>query len=162
MLLLLGRGGGSALFVCMYFKWPKNKAYITVRTCIVHKKLKHIKRLFFVSTVYTYLNFWHQCLIRVMLFSLCILICYLWLASLCGCQMYLAYIYLYVWWHQFVFWCVWVFCLLLFSTCSLTQPILVNCFIVGLSFLIVCVCLVNVMCALLSIPSLRNSTDYSK
>jgi len=36
----------------MYFKWPKNKAYITVCTCIVHKKLKHIKRLFFVSTVH--------------------------------------------------------------------------------------------------------------
>jgi len=40
------------LFVCMYFKWPKNKAYITDYTCIVHTKFKRIKRLFFVSILH--------------------------------------------------------------------------------------------------------------
>ena len=122
-------------------------------------------------TAYTY--FWHRCLIRVILFfslnSSIVHIIYSCNLSHCvvvKCTLHI-YIYLYVRWHQLcVCVCVracvrarvCVFCLLFSSTCFLTQPIRVNCFIVGLSFLIVCVCLVYVMCALLSIPSFRNST----
>jgi len=120
--------------------------------------------LYQMYTAYKY--FWHRCLIRVILFF-----------SLNSSIVHIIYSCLIVWLSNVhciymfdgiscVCVCVCaracVFCLLFSSTCSLTQPIRVNCFIVGLSFLIVCVCLVYVMCALLSIPSLRNSTDYSK